>query len=54
MKKQDILRFIEKELQENSEATSLAISQKYNIPFILAEIYQIKLKNLLYKKEGRP
>ncbi|MEI2311158.1 hypothetical protein [Bacillus nitratireducens] len=43
MKKKDILVSIQKELEENPQTTSLDISKKYRIPFIIVEIFRIKL-----------
>ncbi|MCR8861252.1 hypothetical protein [Bacillus pseudomycoides] len=43
MKKKDILVSIQKELRENPQATSLDISKKYRIPFIIVEIFRIRI-----------
>ncbi|MCU5226736.1 MULTISPECIES: hypothetical protein [Bacillus cereus group] len=43
MKKKDILISIQKELEENPKATSLDISKKYRIPFIIVEIFRIRI-----------
>ncbi|MBJ8107628.1 MULTISPECIES: hypothetical protein [Bacillus cereus group] len=43
MKKKDILVSIQKELEENPQTTSLDISKKYRIPFIIVEIFRIKI-----------
>ncbi|MGS0479784.1 hypothetical protein [Bacillus cereus] len=43
MKKEGILISIQKELEENPQATSLDISKKYRIPFIIVEIFRIRI-----------
>ncbi|MDR4985918.1 hypothetical protein [Bacillus cereus] len=43
MREKDILISIQKELEENPQATSLYISQKYRIPFIIVEIFRIRI-----------
>ncbi|MBF7148071.1 hypothetical protein [Bacillus toyonensis] len=47
MKKEDILISIQKELEENSQATSLDISKKHRIPFIIVEIFRIRIAKKL-------
>ncbi|MED4584654.1 hypothetical protein P9578_17920 [Brevibacillus choshinensis] len=44
MKKEDILFSIQKEMQDRPEVTSLEISQRYKIPFVIVEIFRLKLK----------
>ncbi|MEX6702936.1 hypothetical protein ABS315_25625 [Peribacillus frigoritolerans] len=44
MKKEDILIFIQKEFEENPEATSIDISKKYKIPLTIVEMFRRKIE----------
>ncbi|HDR4464906.1 MULTISPECIES: hypothetical protein [Bacillus] len=47
MKKDDIITLIQKELEKNPQATSIDISKKHRIPFIIVEILRKKLDKKL-------
>lgn len=44
VKKEDILIFIQKEFEENPEATSIDISKKYKIPLTIVEAFRIRIE----------
>ncbi|MEX6702941.1 hypothetical protein ABS315_25655 [Peribacillus frigoritolerans] len=44
MKKEDIITLIQKEVEENSQATSIEISKKHRIPFTIIEVFRRKIE----------
>jgi len=43
LKEEDIITLIQKELEENPQATSICISKKYHIPFKIIEIFRRRI-----------
>lgn len=46
LEKKDIIKLINKELEENPKVNSFEISKKYRIPFIIVETFKRKIEKI--------